>query len=455
MRWEPTDAIAASLVVDYTTISDDNYLVDIESDQYNSNDAYLYQIGELAYFGEQLQAVMKLQDFEVLGDHTQSYKTLPQIEMQSQYDLPYFNGIFDLYSELSRFQSEDKNQAKAERYHVEAGVTFPIATPAWFLTSEFKMLQTYYDQKQIPLGSDIKENISRTLPKVRFHGGVNLDRSMQYLGEGFTQTLEPQLQYLYVPNEDQSGIGLYDTTSLQDDYNGLFRDRRYSGLDRIAQANQYSWGVTSRVLDPLNHEVFRLSLGKIVYLNNSNVDEEQGIINNESAIAADVFWQLNNKWQISSDIQYNTKINATDRSQVNIDYHINKKNSIQLNHRYIRNVSDTSLEQLSLLTTVAIGKDWQFVGRITQDLQQKRSLESYAGIQYQSCCWAIRLSYHRYITSDLDKQSYLDGNRDEFANGFMIWFDINGMSSGRSANSVEDMFNTSIFGYKRPYFLNN
>ncbi len=59
---------------------------------------------------------------------------------------------------------------------------------------------------------------------------------------GYTQTLEPQLQYLYIPDKDQSIIGLYDSAPLQDDYAGLFRDQRYSGLDRIAEANQYSWG---------------------------------------------------------------------------------------------------------------------------------------------------------------------------------------------------------------------
>ena len=58
--------------IDYTTISDDNYLVDIGSKQYNSNDAYLYQTGELAYFGEQWQAKVQVQDFEVLGDHQPS-----------------------------------------------------------------------------------------------------------------------------------------------------------------------------------------------------------------------------------------------------------------------------------------------------------------------------------------------------------------------------------------------
>ena len=77
--------------------------------------------------------------------------------------------------------------------------------------------------------------MSRTLPKIRLHSGVNFDRSTALIGDGFTQTLEPQVQYLYIPYEDQSTIGLYDTTQLQDDYNGLFRDTRYSGLDRIAE----------------------------------------------------------------------------------------------------------------------------------------------------------------------------------------------------------------------------
>ena len=84
-------------------------------------------------------------------------------------------------------------------------------------------------------------------------------------GNTYTQTIEPQVQYLYIPEKDQTDIGLYDTTKLQDDYNGLFRDRSYSGLDRIAGANQYTWGLTSRVLDQSNLEIFRLSVGRIQY----------------------------------------------------------------------------------------------------------------------------------------------------------------------------------------------
>ncbi|MGB1198534.1 MAG: LPS-assembly protein LptD [Thalassotalea sp.] len=443
--------------IDYTTISDDNYLVDIDTEQYNANDAYLYQVGELAYFGDNWQAKMQFQDFEVLGNHKTSYKTLPHIELKSTTALPFLNGQFDIYSEMTSFQSSNRALAEAERYHVEAGALFPISTPAWFLTSEVKLLQTHYQQKRIPVNSPLEKNVSRTLPKVRLHGGINLERDISLFNNNFLQTLEPQLQYLYIQNKDQRNIGLYDTATLQDDYNGLFRDKRFSGLDRIAQANQYSWGVTSRIYSTNNDELFRLSLGRIVYLNNDDdiITSDNDINADKSALATEVFWQFSRKWQFSSDIQYNTDTRTTNKSQSSLDYQYTKNQTIQLNHRYSSDVSGTSLEQVSLLTSYKPAKDWQVVGRITQDLQKKRSLESYLGLQYESCCWAIRLAYHRHINSNIDEQNFINENRDEFDSGFMLEFVIKGLGGGKAKVNTEDMFNASIFGYKRPYFLNN
>jgi len=442
--------------VDYTTISDDNYLVDIGSKQYNDNDAYLYQIGELSYFAENWQTIMKVQDFEVLGNHQTSYKTLPQIELQLLQPLNFYNSQFELYSELSHFESSSPEQANANRYHIEAGVTVPISSPAWFLNSEFKLLQTYYQQEDIPPGSELAKHVSRTLPKMRFHGGFNLDRPMTLFNSQYTQTLEPQLQYLYVEESDQSNIGIYDTTTLQSDYDGLFRDRRNSGLDRIAAANQYSWGITSRILDPSNTEVLRFSLGQITYLDNfEQLDGSEGAIK-ESALAADLFFRLNHQWQISTDLQYDTQSSLINKSQITVDYRYNKNSNVQLNHRFTRDVSGNRIEQASLLTNFPINKEWKFFGRITQDLIQKRSLESYAGFQYESCCWAIRIGYHRHIISNLDSEDFINENRDEFDSGFMIQFVNIGFGGGQQGSAnTDDVFNSSIFGYKRPYFLNN
>ena len=441
--------------VDFTTMSDDNYLVDIGSDQYNANDAYLYQIAELAYFGDNWQAKILMNDFEVLGNHQTSYKTLPQIELRQFSELPFLNVQFDVYSEITRFTSADATLPEADRYHIEAGATFPLSSPAWFLNSEFRLMQTNYRQSRINNHTQYEKNVSRTLPKVRFHGGINLDRQITLFDTKLTQSLEPQLQYLYIPKKDQSTINVYDTTQLQDDYNGLFRDKRFSGLDRIAQANQYSWGITSRFIDNDNQELFNISLGRIVYLNDSNTLSNDNTAVEKSALASELFFQINRQWQFSSDIQYNTRDNNTRKSQTTLDYYINKNNTIQLNHRYTRNVSGKSIEQVSLLTNFPLSKDWQFVGRMTQDLGDKRSIESYAGVQYESCCWGIRFAFHRNINSNLDQQNFINENRDEFDSGFMVEFVIKGLGSAKTTLNTDEMFNNSIFGYKRPYFLNN
>ncbi len=448
--------------LDYTTISDDNYLVDMESDQYNSNDAYLYQVGEISYFGDSWHAKMQLQDFEILGNHTSSYKTEPHIELGKRQALPFGNAMFDMYSEITRFTTDEKNRPTAERYHFEAGVTLPISRPAWFINSELKLLQTTYRQDNIQSSSSLEESVNRTLPKVRIHGGMNFDKTLNFKNKSYTQTLEPQLQYLYIPDKDQSGIGLYDTTNLQDDYDGLFRDKRFSGLDRISQANQYSWGVTSRIFDPDNQERLRLSLGRIVYLNNSNAiiddDSDQNISVDESALATEVYFRINDVWQFTGDIQYNTETNTTNKSQTNIDYQFGKNQTIQLNHRYTRNVSGNRLEQVSLLSNVNINTNWQLVGRVTQDLQNERSIESYLGVQYSSCCWGVRFSFHRNINSTIeDVGNTLNNidNREAFESGFKLKFVYNGISGKQISDNISDMFNSSIFGYKRPYFLNN
>ena len=114
-----------------------------------------------------------------------------------------------------------------------------------------------------------------------------------------------------------------------------------------------------------------------------------------------------------------------------------------MNHRYTRNVSGNRLEQLSLLSNVNIDPNWQIVGQVTQDLQNKRSLESYLGVQYSSCCWGIRLSFHRAINSTIDEtQSNLTDidSRDEFDSGFKLNFVYNGVNRSQTSDTISDMF---------------
>ena len=71
---------------------------------------------------------------------------------------------------------------------------------------------------------------------------MTFERDQQWFGEGANQTLEPEFQYLYVPYKDQDNIGVYDSTTMRQDYYSLFSDRRFAGLDRISDSNRLSLG---------------------------------------------------------------------------------------------------------------------------------------------------------------------------------------------------------------------
>ena len=447
--------------VDYSDISDDNYLVDLDSPQFSSSDAYLWRVGELGYFSDYWHSRFIVQDFKVLGNNQESYKTLPQLESELYYPIGFSNATFNMYGEYTHFDISDELLPTADRFHMEAGFSLPYQKPGWFINADARVMHTYYQQDNIEFvnantGLELEENINRTLPKVRIHGGLNFDRDTSFFFENKVQTFEPQVQYLYIPDEDQSDIFVYDTSALQDDFDGLFRDRRFSGLDRVAEANQVSIGATTRILNEDNSELFRLSLGRIFYLNDSNISfNEQGERIDESALAADLFVQLARRWQLQTDIQYNTDNSETDKSQISLDYRHDERNLVQLSHRYINNFSGETIEQMRLLASFPLNKDWQFVGHATMDMVRERSLETYAGFQYESCCWAVRFAYHRDINTNLDDTDFNNQNRDEFDSGFMVQFVLKGLGGNQKPLPIDDMLETGIFGYKRPYFLSN
>ncbi|MFR0417529.1 LPS assembly protein LptD, partial [Escherichia coli] len=120
----------------------------------------------------------------------------------------------------------------------------------------------------------LDESVNRVMPQFKVDGKMVFERDMEMLAPGYTQTLEPRAQYLYVPYRDQSDIYNYDSSLLQSDYSGLFRDRTYGGLDRIASANQVTTGVTSRIYDDAAVERFNISVGQIYYFTESRTGDD-------------------------------------------------------------------------------------------------------------------------------------------------------------------------------------
>ncbi|MEZ9199673.1 LPS assembly protein LptD [Shewanella sp. 10N.286.54.B9] len=473
-HWEHSGAIDKNwrVLANYTDVSDNNYFNDLNSDVQRATDNQLTRIGEISYFEENWDISGRVQDIKVLGEEEKPYQVMPQFTFN--YRAPeYWNGFdINLMSEVTNFSHQDSEYSTATRVHVEPSISYPIHGPAGSLTSEVKLLQTNYwqDDNSNLANSTLDDTVNRTLPQVRIHGQINFERFTDYFNTNYRQTLEPQFQYLYVGYEDQSNIGIYDTAQLQEDYNGLFRERRFSGLDRIADANQFTLGLTTKLFDEQNKEIFKFSLGQIIYLEDSRVgiNDVNGSADtfvqentSNSALAAELSTQLYADWFLSGSIQYDAKESENKKSELTVDYRPGKNKLLQASYRYVPDLLNTNtnesvdIKQMGFRGAWPINDNLYLVGNWYYDLNESRSVETYTGFQYESCCWAVRLSYHyRIKTNYVDEDNPVNDTRELFESGVYLNFVIKGLG-GSGPLGVSDMLDDGLFNYRKPLYLKN
>mgnify|MGYP005748356617 CR=1 FL=1 len=444
--------------IDFTDVSDDTYLTELGSDYNNQSDTQLYREASLSYFGERVHSHLKVQGFEILGNYNTAYQALPQLSLSSARPLHLTENIQALWrGQYAHFRNADAFFTAADRIHVEPTIRLPLITPAFELTAETSLLYTYYQQQSEQQLNAEQQEISRTIPKVRLHARVNFEREYDWFGEPALQTFEPQVQYLYIPYRDQSLIGLYDTTRLQDDYYGLFRQNRFSGLDRINEANQLTLGWTTRFYDNIDNELFRFSLGQIFFLKEPELTNDpltQDLVSTESMLASEMIWHWYRRWYVSSALQYDIDSKKLIKSNASLDYRGSENTLFQLNHRYSRAVSGVEIQQLGLFGAVPLQQNWQLIASYYRDVTNHRMIDANFGIQYESCCWAVRLVAKRQLRANLEADISNLNQLSRLDTGFSLQFVLKGFGD-KAGFGVSDMLSNGIFNYRRPYLLTN
>lgn len=449
-----------STYIDASAVSDVNYFNDFGSQFANRADSHIYRRGQANYFSDYWQAQLQVEDFQMLGPYQSPYRTLPRLSVWYDTGMPVRQGFqANWHSELTYFDRQDGWPEHATRFHTEPGVMYHMRYPGWEWSAEGRMLLTHYEQEQFEDDVLVRRSISRALPEFRWHGQINLERPFTVAGYNGTQTLQPQLQFLYTPYRDQRYIGIYDSVPLQDDYNGLFRKRRFSGLDRIADANQMTVGATTSIFNQRAEELMRLSLGQTFYFEDSRTqlfDQSTQITDNSSEIAAELDFRISSRWFLSSSVQYDNQLNQMQKSRSAVEYRKDESNLVQFNFRQVRGLigSQTDVEQVGTLAAWELSSNWSVAGHWYRDLRNSSTLDANLGVQYSSCCWAVRVSAYRRIDRNFEgvqpNQTLVPA---EFDNGISLQFVITGLSADSS--SLSGMLQQGIFGYRRPFYLSN
>lgn len=471
--------------VDYTKVSDTSYFNDFDNKYGSSTDGYATQKFSVGYAVQNFDATVSTKQFQVFdAQNSNSYSAQPQL------DVNYYHndvGPFDtrIYGQAVHFVNTNDNRPEATRLHLEPTISLPLSNNWGSINTEAKLLATHYQQSNINeyqsftrnnyrysptndnlnalnAANSLEESVNRVMPQFKVDGKMVFERDMQMLAPGYTQTLEPRAQYLYVPYRDQSNIFNYDSSLLQADYSGLFRDRTYGGLDRIASANQVTTGVTSRVYDDAAVERFNISVGQIYYFTESRTGDDNIKWENDDKTgslvwAGDTYWRISDRWGLRSGIQYDTRLDSVATSSSSIEYRRDENRMLQLNYRYASSeyIQATlpsyystaeqyknGISQVGAVASFPIADRWSIVGAYYFDTNVNKEADSMLGLQYNSCCYAIRFGYERKLNGwdDTQKHAVYDNTI-----GFNI--ELRGLSSNYGLGTNQ-MLRSNILPYQ-------
>lgn len=393
-------------VLHYREASDSDFFHDeLAFSDESTSLTHLERRADLTYNNESWRFLARAQDYQTLSG-TSPYRRLPQLRLDSRLPERRDQINFNLSSEGVRF-AHDTTIPTGDRIDLKPTLTLPLGGAAWFLTPKLAWRYTSY-QLSDSTGGD---HFERSLPIASLDSGLFFDRSLQLGDTPYTQTLEPRLFYLNVPYEDQSDLPLFDTGVRDFSFGQLFSDNRFSGADRQADANQLATALTTRFIDERSgRERFRAAIGQIHYFD----DRQVGLTAStpiETAGTSNLIGELAfspiNTLSLGVSEEWNPRDEREERLSTRLRFSPGEGKALGLNYRYHR---ADNIRQADMTLLWPLSPRWQLLASYRYDLQNEGELESIGGLEYQSCCWSLRLIAQERrdaVSEDLDHSFYL------------------------------------------------
>jgi LPS-assembly protein len=338
--------------------------------------------------------------------------------------------VFDSDTELVNF---DRNVGTTGwRFDSTQEVSLRFARSGMFLTPAVAYRQTnYWIDNPAPGEAD---QLRRGLPIGSLDMGMTFERETRG-DRTWMQTLEPRLLYVRVPFEDQSALPVFDT--ILPDFNliQLFRKYQYVGPDRVADTDQLSFGVTTRLVDAASgRERLTATLGQTRYLNPQQVTlpGTPPTTTDASDYVAEMAVGLRDAWAIDVGYQWNSETSSTARTETRLEYRPKADRLFGIGYRYRRD----ALEQGDFSLVWPLAQRWRLIGRYSYSFLDKERLEDFVGWEYEACCWRLRMVNRNYV-------SRRTGETD---NSISVQLELKGLS--QRATSPDELLDRGILGYR-------
>jgi LPS-assembly protein len=419
--------------IDATDVGDSQYFEDFGLGPEGTSVPFTERLAQASYRDEHWNVRAQLQDFqtidEALTEEQRPYSRTPRILASGDWD----GGLGSIeYGFDAEFVNFDRDVGVTGwRMDVAPRVGFDWSAPGFFLRPSAGFRYTQYSLNHTEPGAD--DSPTRSLPFASLDAGLVFERSSGSHGQR-RLTLEPRALYLYTPYRDQNDLPLFDTGLPDLNLVELYRTNRYVGADRVNDANQIAFGLTSRVFDSASGaQKLAVSLGQAYYFEKPRVvlPTETPSTRDTSDFVAQLSLTAWKDWNFDAGIQWNPEDTRSERSQFRLQYRPGNERVVNLAYRAQRD----RLEQADVSAAWPIGHSWNAFGRVVYSLLDDTTLERFAGFEYKSCCWRIRAVARRFISNSQGTQE----------TGFQLQLELNGLASvGTDANAFLER---SIRGY--------
>lgn len=411
------------LRVNVQQVSDDYYLQDFSNNLALLTERQLLREGELSYTTNHWLFRGMLQSYQTLQPVNQTpvsdiYQRLPQLLAMGTYDHLPLNSQLTIHGQFDHFNWPNSLTPMPEgpRYYINPILSWPYVKPWGYVTPSVEMVQNAYDINHYT--GLVDAHLQRTIPRYSIDSGLLFERQTSLFTNAFTQTLEPRLYYLKVPFHDQTPIPVYDSSYMIFNTDQLFRSNRFSGLDRIGDTNQLAWALTSRWFSDNNgREKASFSFGQIYYFSNREVklcQSQSGYCydnpfvlgylsptDRQSPLASRALYHLSPSWVGTADYVWDPNTRSTNNGHLDLHYQPGFNQLIGLGYTYmvagdITQVAHTSpdvdpLHQATVSYAWPFNDKWSSLGALSYNMSKNYEMMSLMGVQYDNCCWALRL----------------------------------------------------------------
>ena len=416
--------------INYRDVSDSQYFEDLGGSLSVSSITHLDRNVRFDYYSDRFAVFAQVQDHQTIDDailpQEEPYRRLPQLRVNA--DLPASFFKFAIESEVVNFDRDVG--VTGWRFNAAPSVAIPVERPGWFFTPAIAYDYTRYDLDNTLPGEPVDP--SRSVPVSSVDMGLVLERAMANTGR--IQTLEPRLLYVSIPYRNQDRLPVFDTIRPDINLVQLYRKNRFLGVDRIGDTEQISVGVTSRVLDvTTGRELMTATIGQTRYFDDRRVALPGMPVATleRSDYIAEVRFLLFRNVNFDLGHQWGATDSGTTKSEARLQYRPASNKILNLAYRYRRD----SLEQGDLSWSWPVARRWNFVGRYNFSFRDQEALEQFFGLEYESCCWGLRLVSRRHISTR-------DGTRDS---SFGLQLVLKGMTSVGTA--ADKLLERGILGY--------